>query len=68
MLGGRGLDLRTRIGRVIAAWQADLIDALDGPDSVSPRQRELVSIAGRTKLLLDSADAWLFEAAIQDRQ
>src|SRR2546422_775484 len=56
-LGPRVIDRRTRMGRALAAWRADLVRDLGG--DVTTAQTALVDLAVRTKLLLDSIDAWL---------
>lgn len=56
-LGPRVLDRRTTLGKQLAAWRADLVRDLGG--DVSTQQAAVVELAVRTKLLLDSIDAWL---------
>src|SRR5437867_964852 len=56
-LGGRVLDRRTTLGRQLAAWKAELVRDLGG--DVSTQQAAVIELAVRTKLLLDSIDAWL---------
>jgi len=56
-LGPRVLDKRTSLGKQLAAWKADLIADLGGDPSTG--QRAVIELAMRTKLLLDSIDAWL---------
>ena len=56
-LGGRLLDGRTTLAKQLAAWRADLVRDL-GSD-VSTQQAAVVDLAVRTKMLLDSIDAWL---------
>jgi hypothetical protein len=58
-LGDRAIDPRTPVGRALAAWRSDLIADLGGPESVSTQQIAVVDLAVRTKLILDSVDAWL---------
>lgn len=58
-LGGRVVDRRTKLGKALAAWRADLIEDLGGAPAVSTQRAALVDLAVRTKLLLDSVDAWL---------
>src|SRR5262249_23480606 len=57
-LGGRSIDRRTSLGKALAEWRSDLITDLGGPDAVSTQQQALIELAVRTKLLLDSIDAW----------
>jgi hypothetical protein len=56
-LGPRVIDKRTGIGKALARWRDDLIADLGGDPSTA--QRQLIELATRTKLLLDSVDAWL---------
>src|SRR5262249_22131393 len=58
-LGSRTIDRRTVLGRALTQWRAELIEALGGPDAVSPQQLVIVDQATTTKLLLDSVNAWL---------
>ena len=56
-LGTRGLDGRSTVAKQLAAWRADLIRDLGG--DVSTQEAAVIELAVRTKLLLDSVDAWL---------
>jgi len=58
-LGGRVVDRRTTLGKTLARWRNELIQDLGGADAVSTQERAIVDLAVRTKLLLDSVDAWL---------
>jgi hypothetical protein len=58
-LGNRAIDPRTPVGRALTAWRADLIADLGGSEVVSTQQLAVIDVAVRTKLLLDSVDAWL---------
>jgi hypothetical protein len=58
-LGSRAIDRRTSVGRSLDAWRNELIADLGGESEVSTQQKALVDLAVRTKLLLDSLDAWL---------
>ncbi|MFN8545729.1 MAG: hypothetical protein U0807_16205 [Candidatus Binatia bacterium] len=59
-LGNRALpSKRTALGRELAAWRDDLLRDLGGTDAVSTQQRALVDLAVRTKLLVDSVDAYV---------
>ena len=53
----RIIDRRTVTGRALALWREDLIRDLGG--DVSTQQGSIVDLAVRTRLLLDSIDAWL---------
>ncbi|HLK11092.1 MAG TPA: hypothetical protein VKW76_06910 [Candidatus Binatia bacterium] len=57
-LGSRALPTkRTALGRALRAWKADLVRDLGGDPST--QQAAIIDLAVRTKLLLDSIDAWL---------
>src|SRR5947199_5046963 len=56
-LGPRVLDRRTHMGRALAAWRADLVRDLGG--DVTTAQAAIIDMAVRSRLLLDSIDAWL---------
>jgi hypothetical protein len=58
-LGSRVIDRRTTLGKALAEWRQELIRDLGGPDAVSTQAQAIVDLAVRTKLLLDSVDAWL---------
>jgi hypothetical protein len=60
-LGARAIDEETAVGRALAEWRSMLIADLGGADTVTTAQSQVVEIAARTKLLLDSIDAWLFQ-------
>lgn len=59
VLGGRVIDMRTTLGKELAHWRGELIADLGGPETVSTQQQAVVELAVRTKLMLDSIDAWL---------
>src|SRR5262245_27732731 len=56
-LGSRVIDKRTAVGRALDEWRSSLIADLGG--DVSTQQRAIIDLAVRSKLLLDSVDAWL---------
>jgi len=58
-LGGRVIDGRTALGKALAQWRAELLQDLGGPEAVSTQELVVVDLAVKTKLLLDSVDAWL---------
>ena len=60
-LGGRAIDRRTAMGRALEDWRHSIIQDLGGVDQTSTQQRQLVDIAVKTKLILDSIDAYLFK-------
>jgi len=55
----RALDRRCAGAKALLRWRADVLEALGGPDAVSPQKMALVEIACRQRLLLDSADEYL---------
>jgi hypothetical protein len=59
VLGRRSVDRRTRVGKALAGWRDELIADLGGDDAISTQQRALVDLVVRTKLILDSVDAWV---------
>jgi hypothetical protein len=58
-LGGRVVDRRTTLGKALAEWRQELIQDLGGSDAVSTQEKAVIELAVKTKLLLDSIDAWL---------
>jgi hypothetical protein len=59
--GLSAIDVRTVAGRELVAWRRELLEALGGVDVVSPQRRAIVDVIVRTKLYIDSLDAWLVE-------
>ncbi len=59
--GLQAIDRRTAAARALLAWRAELIADLGGEDAISTQQQTLVEIATRTKLYVDSLDAWIME-------
>jgi len=57
--GGKVVDGRTAIGKALQRWRAELVQDLGGEEALSTQQTAIVDIAVRTRLLLDSTDAWL---------
>ena len=55
--GNKAIDRRTMTGKALAKWRSDLIADLGG--NVSTQQSALIDLAVKSKLLLDSIDAWL---------
>ncbi len=58
-LGDRALDGRTSVAKAIAEWKAELIADLGGGPAISTQQTAIIDLAVKTKLILDSIDAWL---------
>src|SRR5262245_25095470 len=59
-LGERAIDGRTSVGKTLRQSRVDLIEDLGGPHVASTQQLAIVDLAVKTKLLVDSIDAWLF--------
>ncbi len=59
--GARVIDQRTLVGKALTAWRSELIADLGGPESVTAAQRQVIDLALRTKLIVDSVDAWILE-------
>ena len=58
-LGNRTIDRRTTVGRALAAWRSELLADLGGIEAVSTQELALVEETVKTKLILDSVDAWV---------
>jgi hypothetical protein len=59
--GLSAIDVRTVAGRALVQWRGEVLDDLGGDANVSAQQRAVVDVAVRTKLYVDSLDAWLME-------
>ncbi len=59
--GTRALDRRTRVSKALDQWRDQLISDLGGAERISTQQRAIINVALKTKLLLDSIDAWLLQ-------
>ena len=59
--GARALDRRTRLSKALDQWRDQLISDLGGVEQISTQQRAIINVAVKTKLLLDSVDAWLLQ-------
>lgn len=58
--GGWGrIDKRTAAGQELIRWRKELFEDLGGEEGVSTQKRALVDLICRTRLFLDSIDAWL---------
>ena len=63
----RKIDMRTSAGRALVKWRADLVADLGG--DVTTAQGQMIDLACRSKLLLDSIDAWLLaQPSLVNRQ
>ena len=59
-LGARALPSRkTALGRALREWRASLVADLGGEATISTQQLALVDLAVRSKLLVDSVDAYV---------
>src|SRR5215468_2879870 len=56
-LGSRAIDGRSEVGVALRKWRKDLIADLGG--DVSVQQSAIIELAIKSKLMLDSVDAWL---------
>jgi hypothetical protein len=52
--------MRTTLGKALTQWRGDLILDLGGTEAVTTQQLAIVDLAVKTKLILDSIDAWCF--------
>lgn len=59
--GFQAIDRRTAAARALLTWRTELIADLGGEEAISTQQRTLVELATRTKLYVDSLDAWIME-------
>ncbi len=59
--GLQAIDRRTAAAQALVAWRRELLSDLGGEESVSAQQMALVDMAVRTRLYVDSLDAWLME-------
>ena len=58
-LGSRALDGRSSLSYALKKWRRELVDDLGGDDNISTQQAALIDLTVKSKLLLDSIDAWL---------
>ena len=59
--GLTAIDMRTAAAQALLAWRRELIADLGGEEAVSAQQRMLIELAARTRLYVDSIDAWIME-------
>ena len=59
--GLQAIDMRTAAARALLAWRNELLTDMGGEESVSAQQMALVDMVVRTRLYVDSLDAWLME-------
>ena len=58
-LGHRVIDRRTVLGKELGKWRRNLIQDLGGEQMITTQQRAVVDLCVKSKLILDSIDAWL---------
>ena len=61
VLGNRAIDRRTKYGRALYVWRGKLIDDMGGEHTVTAAQLQVIDSAIKTKLMLDSVDAYILE-------
>jgi hypothetical protein len=59
--GLTAIDMRTAAAQALLAWRRELVTDLGGEEAVSAQQRTLIELATRTRLYVDSLDAWIME-------
>jgi len=59
--GLQAIDQRTVAAQALLGWRRELVDDLGGEAVVSAQQIALVEAAVRTRLYVDSLDAWIME-------
>ena len=59
--GLQAIDKRTAAAQALIAWRSELLTDLGGEENVSAQRLALVDLATRTRLYVDSLDAWLME-------
>ncbi len=59
--GLQAIDRRTAAAQALLGWRKDLVEDLGGETAVSAQQTALVEAAVRTRLYVDSLDAWILE-------
>ena len=59
--GLTAIDQRTAAAQALLAWRREILDDLGGEAVVSAQQMALVEAAVRTRLYVDSLDAWIME-------
>jgi hypothetical protein len=58
-LGSRALDGRSSLSYALKKWRRELVEDLGGNDNISTQQAALIDLAVKSKLIIDSIDAWL---------
>jgi hypothetical protein len=57
--GLKAIDMRTQAAQGLVAFRTALLNALGGPDNVSPQKAVLIEMVVRTKLYIDSVDSFI---------
>ena len=58
-LGSRAIDGRSSLFYAVKKWRRELVNDLGGEGNISTQQSALIVLLIKSKLLLDSIDAWL---------
>jgi hypothetical protein len=58
-LGSRAIDGRSALSYALKKWRRELVADLGGEESISSQQSALIDLAVKSKLILDSIDAWV---------
>ena len=58
-LGSRAIDGRSSLSYALKKWRRELVEDLGDDDNISTQQSALIDLAVKSKLLIDSVDAWL---------
>ncbi len=61
VLGSRGIDGRSRVGKALAQWRGNLVADLGGEENLSTQEQVLVEQVTRLHLIIESIDGWLFQ-------
>jgi hypothetical protein len=69
VLGTKAVDRRTRVGKALDQWRADLIADLGGLENISTQERAIIDEAVLTKLILSSINVWMLKqrSLVSDR-
>lgn len=57
--GMASVDMRSAAAQALFAWRGELLNALGGPEHVSPQKAALIETCVRTRLYIDHVDAFL---------
>ncbi len=58
-VGSRAIDGRSALCYALKRRRRELVDDLGGPDNLSTQRSALIDLCVKTKLFIDSVDAWL---------